>query len=307
MPRNRLDEFRVGIFISVGLVLAMVVIFMIGSDSELFQRKYVLFSNFKTVSGLRVGAPVQLAGFKVGHVDKISFPDDPASQEITVRLSLNKEYQSRIRTDSVATIETQGLLGDKFVYVSVGSEAQSVIPDRGILPSKDVTSIFSLAEKAGTILDDISGASKSINDMISSLTPQGGGDIKAIISSVRKTVEQVEKGNSLVHALVYDPKGEDVISNLSAAMKSVKGILAGAEEESKGNIGGLIANMRAASADLKIILDAVRRGEGTVGRLVMDPSLYDEMRSLFGKANRNRLLRAVVRTTMTENDKRELK
>lgn len=51
MPRNRLDEFRVGIFISVGLVLAMVVIFMIGSDSELFQRKYVLFPTLKPYRG----------------------------------------------------------------------------------------------------------------------------------------------------------------------------------------------------------------------------------------------------------------
>lgn len=308
MPRKTFDEYKVGIFISAGLILAMVVIFTVGSESRLFQRQYTLFTNFKSISGLRVGAPVQLAGVKVGYVDDIRFPDDPAKQEITVVLRVNRDFQKRIRTDSVATIETQGLLGDKFVYVSVGSEAQSVIPDRGILPSKQTTSIFALAEKAGDIMDNVGDASKTINEMLASVKGQKGeGDIKGIISSIRRTVEQVEKGKGLAHALIYDPEGSRVVGDLADTMKSVRGIVAGAEEESKGQMGGLIVNLRHASGDLRQILATIRRGEGTVGKLVNDPTLYDELQALFGRANRNKLLRAVIRSTVKENDKRLLK
>ncbi len=307
MPRKRLDEFKVGLFVCAGLAMAMIIVFMVGSESQFFERRFTLYTNFSTISGLRVGAPVQLAGLKVGFVDDIRFPDDPASKDIVVLLKVNREFQKRIRSDSVATIETQGLLGDKFVYISVGSESQSVIPDKGILPSKEVTSIFSLAEKAGTIMDDIGAASKKVNEMLGSVSGKGEGDLKAIISSVRHTVEQIEKGKGLVHAMIYDPKGEQVIGNLADTMKSVKGIMAGAEEESKGNLGGLIVNLRHASSDLRKILASVRRGEGTIGKLIMDPALYDEIRALFGRANRNKLLRAVIRSTMKENDKRMLK
>lgn len=308
MARKGLDELKVGIFVSVGLALVMVMVFMIGSESRMFQRQYKLFTNFKNISGLRVGAPVQLAGLRVGYVDDIKLPDDAARQEITVVLRIHKKYQNRIRSDSVATIETQGLLGDKFVYVSIGSEAQAVIPDRGILPSKETASIFSLAEKAGTVMDNIAEASEAINEMLSSVKgKKGEGDIKGILTSIRKSVEQVEKGKGLVHALIYDPKGEDIVANLSDTMKSLSGILSDADKESKGKMGGLIVNLRNASADLRKILDAVSRGEGTLGKFVMDPSLYDNLNAFFGRANRNRLLRAVVRSTMKENDRRMLK
>lgn len=308
MPKRRWDEARVGIFMSAALLVAMIIVFMIGSESQLFQRQYTLYTNFQSISGLRVGAPVQLAGLRVGFVDDIRFSEDPNIKQMNVVLRINRKFQSRIRSDSVAAIETQGLLGDKFVYVSVGSEEQSLIPDKGILPSKETTSIFSLAEKAGDIMESIGDASKTLSDMLSSVKgKKGEGDIKATISSVRRTVEQIEKGKGLAHAIIYDPKGEAVISDLGDTIKSLKGVVEGAETESKGQMGGLIVNLKHASADLREILATVRRGEGTIGKFVNDPSLYDDLRALFGRANRNKLLRAVIRSTVKENDRQMLK
>jgi phospholipid/cholesterol/gamma-HCH transport system substrate-binding protein len=303
MVKRGLDEFKVGIFVAAGLLLAMITVFMISSDSKLFHSYYTIYTNFNNISGLNVGAPVQLAGLKVGFVDDIKFPEDPAKKQITVVLNINKKYQKRIRSDSVATIETQGLLGDKFIYVSVGSEAQSAIPEKGILLGRDITSIFSLAEKAGEIMDDIGDASSTINEMLTSVKGKGEGDLKAIVSSVKKTVEQVEKGRGFAHALIYDPKGEKLMSDLAETISSMKGVVEGAEEESKGQMGGLISNLRTASGDLKEILGTIKRGEGTIGKLINDPSLYDDLVALFGRANRNKLVRAVIRSTMKENDK----
>lgn len=282
MQRSLVTEFRVGIFVTAGVFLAMMIIFMLGSESRFFHRQYTIYANFDDISGLRAGAPVQLAGVKVGHVDGIKVPKDLEMKEITVVMRINRKYMKRIRADSTATIETQGLLGDKFIYVTMGSETEPIIPNKGIIQSKVTKSIFALSEKAGDIMDNISDASKAIKNML----------------------EQVETGEGLMHALIYDPKGEQIISDLASAMHAVRDVVQKADEE---GTAGILHNMRKASADLRSILASVRRGEGTLGKLVTDPTLYNDMRALFGRANRNVLLRSVVRSTIEENERQMLK
>lgn len=307
MRREFFTEVRVGIFVVAGLLLAMIVLFQVGSQHEMFQRQYTVYASFRDISGLRIGAPVQLAGLTVGFVDDIRFPKDLMKKEITVVMRINRHFQDRIRTDSVATINTQGLLGDKYIYVSVGSEDQAIIADKGFVPTKETTSIFALAEKAGQIMDDIGEASKTIGDLLKTVEGQKEGDLKASIKSIRHTLEQIEKGKGTLHALIYDPKGEELISDLAQTVKTVKEIASGAEEGTKQKTAGLITNLRHASIDLREILGAIRRGEGTMGMLIRDPGLYNDLKTLLGRANRNMLLKAVVRATLRENEQEVLK
>ena len=155
MKREFLTEVRVGLFVLLGMAVVMTVIFMLGSEGRLFERRYTLYTKFKDISGLRVGAPVQLAGLNVGMVDEIQFSTDLEEKEIIVEMGVNRNFQNRIRADSVAAINTQGLLGDKFVFVSVGTENQPVLEADEFIQSAETTPIFALAEKAGKILDDI--------------------------------------------------------------------------------------------------------------------------------------------------------
>jgi phospholipid/cholesterol/gamma-HCH transport system substrate-binding protein len=306
MMRSIMTEFRVGIFVTAGLFLAMLVIFMLGSEQQFFQRQYTLYANFDDIGGLRVGAPVQLAGLKVGFVDGIRLQPDVERQQITVKLRVKRTFQDRIREDSVASIETQGLLGDKYIFITMGSGAQAVLPDKGMIQTKKTTSIFALADKAGDIMENIDEASKSIKDMFSGFKGEKGeSDFKTMISSLRKTIEQVEKGKGLAHALFYDPKGEQVVADLGRAIKAIGDVATRADEE--GGTPGLLVNMRHASADLRSILGSIKRGEGTLGKLISDPALYDDLRALVGRANRNALLRAVVRSTIEENERQVLK
>jgi len=132
----------------------------------------------------------------------------------------------RIRVDSEASIETQGLLGDKFIFVTMGSESEPKLKNKDDLKSKETTSIFALADKAGDIMNNIDDASKSIKDILDSFKGEKGeGDVKAIVSSIRKITEQAEKGKGLVHALFYDPNGEQVVDNLARALKGVGDVM----------------------------------------------------------------------------------
>ena len=82
MKKDFLTEVRVGLFVLLGMVVVMTIIFMLGSEGKLFERRYTLYTKFKDISGLRVGAPVQLAGLGVGMVDEIHFSKSLEEKEI---------------------------------------------------------------------------------------------------------------------------------------------------------------------------------------------------------------------------------
>lgn len=301
-------QIKVGFFVFAGLLLAMYAIFMIGGEKQLFEPRYKLIAKFKDISGLRVGAPIQLAGLKVGFVDKIKFPESLAEKYIYLTLRINKKFQTRIRKDSDAVINTQGLLGDKFIYVSVGSEDRPVLKDGDYLDSKETISIYNFAEKGGEILEDVRVASNSakkfFEDMYSSKE-----DVRHILSSMRNIMNQAEKGEGLLNALLYDPKGRQVVADIGSSLQMLRDIIARADEADKktGEVSGVLKNLRMASSELKEVIQRVNKGEGTVGGLITDPSIYNDLRSLMGRANRNKLLKAVIRSTLAENDKRVLR
>ncbi len=291
MKKQFLTEVRVGLFVLFGLVIMTTVVFMLGSEGRLFERHYKLLARFNDISGLRIGAPVQLAGLGVGMVEGIRFERDLQERQITVVMRINKDYEDRIRADSVATVNTQGLLGDKYLFVSVGTETEPILHNGDYIKSDETTPIFALAEKASKIMDDIGEVSKDIRQMFQTVEGEKGGDLRATLKSVRATMEQVEKGPGFAHALIYDPKGRDGAANLARAFGNF------------GDLAGKEGNLRQASGDLKEILAGIRRGEGTLGMLVRDPELYNELRTFLGKANRSKLIKSVIRATLDENDK----
>lgn len=305
---GEVQYIKVGIFVSIALAVAMFMVFMIGSDKRVFESQYRLNCIFEDISGLRIGAPVQLAGVNVGFVDNINFPRDLMKKEINVTISIAKKYQLRIREDSLATINTQGLLGDKYIFISIGSEDQPELKDGDTIKTKEVVGLFALAEKGGEILDDLAGAAKDISKFFADLDEDQGG-IKEILNSVRDIVGEVEKGKGLVHALVYDPKGEEIMASIASSVESLKILLGDTEkdDERKKRIRGVAANLNAAAKNIKEITDKINRGEGTLGGLVVDPSIYNDIRSIFGKANRNSLFKTVVRATLEENEREVLK
>lgn len=303
MLNKEKTQIRVGIFVMVGLVLAMYVIFMIGGEKQLFEPRFTLTTKFQDISGLRIGAPIQLAGLKVGFVDKIFFSPDLSQKDVELTLKINRKFQHRIRKDSAATINTQGLLGDKYIFISVGSENQPMLNDGDFIESKEAMSIYSFAEKSGEILEDIKEASKSMRKFFEDMYASKE-DLRSSFKSVRNILNEAEKGDGFIHALLYDPQGKQIVSDIAANLASLKDILGRADTEDKsGKVGGIMRNIREASKDLKQVMDKINNGEGTIGGLVNDPALYNDLRSLFGRANRNKLLRAVIRSTLAENDK----
>lgn len=113
--------FRLGISIVGSLLILAGGVFLIGNKQFLFRRTYQLRAEFQNVAGLNNGADVQVGGIHLGTVKYISLPGGPAGR-LTVIMDMASSTKNIIRRDSVATIKTEGLLGDKYVEISFGSE-----------------------------------------------------------------------------------------------------------------------------------------------------------------------------------------
>lgn len=236
----------VGIFVAVGIGLVMIVLFFIGRERNLFEPRYTLHARFNDISGLRMGAVVRLAGLNVGYVDGVRFPKEGEGDLLEVVMKVNKDFQDRIRGDSRASIQTQGLLGDKYISISTGTTASAPLQDGAVLQTEGVGGIAALADKSTEMVEEITEAAKSL----------------------RKALDNLPL-----------------------------------EPADKEHLRKTFANVDQASQDLKVIFSRVRHGEGSLGAFLADPALYHDLRALLGRANRNKLLKNMIRATIQEQDK----
>jgi phospholipid/cholesterol/gamma-HCH transport system substrate-binding protein len=252
MKTTTVSEIKVGIFVVIILILFGVAVFAIGSHQKLFQSQYTLRASFSDIQGLMVGAPVRLAGLTVGRVDAIYIPPELQNKTITVVLKISKGLQERIREDSVASIQTMGLLGDKYVEISMGSPPGKVLPDGGRIASSEPIDLFEYATKL----------EETINV------------VNSILVDVKEISGQIRTGKGLLHAILYDPEGGKVVDNLASTAKSINSIV-----------------------------DKVDRGEGTLGALVNDPTVYDDLKVILGGAKHSTIIKGLIRYTIKKKKK----
>jgi phospholipid/cholesterol/gamma-HCH transport system substrate-binding protein len=147
---------RLGAFIVVTLAVLAAGVFIIGSKEYLFHPTYQLKAQFDNVVGLADGADVQVGGVHSGTVHRIALPRKPG-EKVTVLMDLDKSTHEIIKGDSVASIETAGLLGNQYVAISFGSEGQAEVKDGEIIKSEPPMVMSDLLKKTNDILDSGKG------------------------------------------------------------------------------------------------------------------------------------------------------
>jgi len=268
MKPSTSTEIKVGIFVVAILVLFGAAIFTIGSHQEYFQRQYTLWASFSNISGLIVGAPVRLAGLTVGRVNAIRFPEDTETKTITVELKISKDVQKRIREDSIASIQTMGLLGDKYVEISLGSPEQAVLPDEARIDSIDPIDLLEYATKLEETIDAVN----------------------TILIDVKEVSGQIRGGKGLLHALLYDPAGGELVNNLAVA---------------SGSADELMQDLSSTAKSVNAIVKKVERGEGSLGGIINDPTVYEDLKVVLGGAKRSKTIKALIRYSIKKKKKAE--
>jgi phospholipid/cholesterol/gamma-HCH transport system substrate-binding protein len=159
---------RLGAFIIATLGILVLGTVIIGSQQYLFSSTYRLKSQFATVAGLSAGADVQVGGVHSGTVRSIDLPHTPGGK-VTVVMDLDKSTHEIVKQDSVASIETEGLLGNQFMAISFGSPGRSDVRDGDTIASDPPLEMADLIKKADAILDSSQQAVENAARMTANL------------------------------------------------------------------------------------------------------------------------------------------
>lgn len=175
-----------GLFILGAMGILFAGVFIIGNQQRMFTHSYRLRAEFPTVSGLLSGAEVRLGGVRKGTVDEIRLPDHPGGK-VLVTVSLDSSTRNLVKQDSMAAIETEGLLGNKYLAVSFGSPEAPGVKDWDTIASQVPLDISDLFKKTSAIMDTTQSTMKhfeATSEHISTITARvdhGDGTIGALL------------------------------------------------------------------------------------------------------------------------------
>lgn len=323
-------EAKVGIFVLLGIVILTFFTFRVSKMGGIGVKGYKLTVDFETAAGLEPKANVKMAGVPIGKVEEIRL------EGINARLVLRIRDGVRIPIDSVASIQTQGLLGEKYVEILPGKETGRMLPPGGrVAKTIPPANLDEIIRKVSMISNDVQKFTNTLSQTLGS--EEGKQALTEIIRNTRETTEALRKvvaGNeerlnrimANVDTLSSDLKEissankEDLrvtIANLrdfSETLKTEAPGLARKLEEMSERVSGVVGenrenirvsmeNLRSASAKLDNTLESagkvmarIERGEGTIGKLVSDNTTITSMDEALGGINRYIQRREAIKT-----------
>ncbi len=262
-------ELRVGLFVLVGMfLLALAILYVTGIP--VWGAKYRLKTYLPEVSGLAVGAPVRLDGIEIGNVDAIRItarkPGAAVDRKRNVELALrlDKRYQDDIRTDSVASLITEGLLGNRYVNVERGFVG-TVLKDGEEIPGREEKAIKQIVERGAELAENLNTMSEQVRDIVNG----------------------IQRGRGTLGKLLTD---ETAYNRLNTTLGRFDEVVASVQA-GQGSLGKLVASdelyqrVNSASIRLDTLLADVQTQKGTLGRLVYDPTIHESARQFLDKGN----------------------
>ena len=161
-------KLKLGLFVFLGLIFFFGIIFLIGSKQNLFNAQIQLSTTFQNASGLKVGNTVRFSGISIGTVENIEIINDST---VKVDLMIKDDVKKFIKTDSKASISSEGVIGDKILVISQGSSQSKSVKDGDKIKSFEpvefddiLASVKISAENAEVITDELATVLVSINE-----------------------------------------------------------------------------------------------------------------------------------------------
>jgi phospholipid/cholesterol/gamma-HCH transport system substrate-binding protein len=241
----------VGIFIIAGVTLFALGIFLVGSRHEAFSRHVLLYTEFADLDGIAKGSKVQVAGMDAGQVTKIDVPDSP-SGHFRVQMKVDESLHGLVRTDSVVTVDTEGVVGDTFLTIHSGSPNAAIAQADSVLQSKPAISISDLLThglgtmndadstikqaggKLNVALDGVNVAVGNANDLLVGLKEGRGpagmilrdekmaGQIRETMSNVQATTSNLNQASGRVNSIVADTQQRQLPQKLDDTMTQIR-------------------------------------------------------------------------------------
>jgi phospholipid/cholesterol/gamma-HCH transport system substrate-binding protein len=262
-------ESRLGLFFALAVVLALIILEYLGSFGFL-QRGYQVHALFKNVQDLKPGDPVKMAGVLVGRVEKVELTN--ASVNVTMGL---KSSAADVRTDSKASISFTGLMAQNYVAIDFGSPGAPKIEDGAILQTveqPDLGQLFAKLDAVATGVENLtrSFSGEKIDTFLGPLTDfikDNRTNVTATLSNLKIVSDRIVQGQGTVGKLINEDalyvSAQGVISNVQSNFQNVV-----------AQVQGVTADAHTLMTNANQTITDARSGQGTVGKLLTDDSLY---------------------------------
>lgn len=261
------NKIKVGIFITAGIILFVVTIFVIGSKTNLFTQTYMIKSEFETVGGLKHGSSVRLNGIIIGNVDDIYII---SQNRVVVEMKLEKRIQDFVKADSKAKVSSEGLVGNKIVEIIPGSNNAPAAENNAMIQSVKPIEMED-------IMNNLNQTSTSASKLIGDLS-----DVVAKVNNGEGTIGQLVTNDALYRNMdstfrsfgSYSGKINTVVEEV---IRSVRILSIDAEKftETINNI----------SSDVEEITETMKSGKSTAGKLLTDTVFANNLSDLIINAN----------------------
>ncbi|HMN50009.1 MAG TPA: MlaD family protein [Ignavibacteriaceae bacterium] len=260
MKKNINHKIRLGIFISLGILIFILAVYFIGEKQQMFRSTFRLTGVFKDVGGLQIGNNVRLSGINVGTVENVSLISDTS---VVVEILIDETTRKFIKKDAIASIGSEGLMGNKVLIITPGIGSQQTIENNDVIATTQPIEIDEIIKSLKTTIDNTSTITGDLAK-ISTNIESGKGTIGRLMmdptwrQNIQSTIVNLKDGSDQFK-IVMDKAGE--IDSILVAIKSTIGYTAGI------------------TSDLAAITNSLQSGEGTIGRLLMNTTAAENFDS----------------------------
>lgn len=273
--KDQKNLIKVGIFITSLTAVAMAMIISIGKENSIFDSKIDIRARVANVSNLKPGSYVELKGIRVGNVEDINIISE---DEVEITMTILEKQLKWIKQDSKVSISTAGLVGDKFVEIYKGTKEAPVLnPETEVLTSEDLTDLKKIITKG---------------DTIATITER-------ILAKLDLVLHELGDGKTLVHTMNSLNKSASNLERITTDLQ-------------KANMGKMVSNINASmdklnrsTGSLEKILTRIDEGPGTMHSLIYDDSIHEDLRTLLGGAQRNKVIKYFIRESIKNSEKKK--
>ena len=258
-------DFVVGLFVTAGLTLFAVGLFLIGNRHEAFAHHIEYYAEFVDLSGLTKGDKVQVAGMDAGQIVEVGVPTSPAGR-FRVKIRINDILHGLVRTDSIVTVATEGVVGNTFLLIRPGSASAPAAPAEATLASREPTELADLLDQGKEVLVDVDRTVKNANGVLTSV----GGNLNSTLTNVRSTVANVngvvvdlKNGTGPAGMLLHD---EDLADQIRQTVTNAR--------ETSVNLNSVSSQANALMADVQS-RQIPQRIDSTLGSVSRAASNFD--------------------------------
>lgn len=262
----KLENFKVGLTVLIGLMAFAVILTIVGQEDFLFDRTYRLKIFVENVEGLAKGSMVSLGGLKIGKVEELQFGTKNGKNGVDVIFRVQKNRMDRITTNSSATVKTVGLLGDKFIDISIGQVGEPSLAEYSYIelkPGFDMNMVY--------------------NDLKSNLKTFSETSV-----SIKNLADAIRGGDGTIGKLMKDPSFYNNLCSVTneagkvfSAINSDKGLIGKALHDET-----LYNDAKEVAKNLKDLTSSISSGKGALGKLIKEDSLYTNLNTISSRINK---------------------